>query len=388
MTAMRNRVAIAGVGYSQTGRKLPFSDDQLVAQAVTAALADAGLKPADVDGISTTGGVSMSIGALLGILPLNWFFTSSLYGPSFAETAVMAMDAVAAGSCHTALAIRVIRQPRAEDHPIAAITAGSSADGPVRVAGQQQWTAPFGGSLPAAFIGGLQMQRYMSEFRATEQDFARHAAVQRDHASRNPEALFREALSADEYSQSRYVSKPVRLLDCDYPVDSASAVIFTTPERARDFRKPAILVDSWAMSAVADIDMALLDDFTSNAIGHCSETLWSRTDLRPSDVDCAGLYDGFSIITFQWLDGLGFCGRGEAPGFIAEGHTGPGGSLPTNTDGGACNVGRRHGANFCIESVRQLRGECGERQVPGAEVAVWSNATGSFAGASLLTIDR
>jgi acetyl-CoA acetyltransferase len=232
------------------------------------------------------------------------------------------------------------------------------------------------------------MQRYMSEFRATEQDFARHAAVQRDHASRNPEALFREALSADEYSQSRYVSKPVRLLDCDYPVDSASAVIFTTPERARDFRKPAILVDSWAMSAVADIDMALLDDFTSNAIGHCSETLWSRTDLRPSDVDCAGLYDGFSIITFQWLDGLGFCGRGEAPGFIAEGHTGPGGSLPTNTDGGACNVGRRHGANFCIESVRQLRGECGERQVPGAEVAVWSNATGSFAGASLLTIDR
>jgi acetyl-CoA acetyltransferase len=228
----------------------------------------------------------------------------------------------------------------------------------------------------------------MSEFGATEKDFARHAVVQRTHATRNPEALFRDPLSVDEYLESRYVSKPVRLLDCDYPVDSASAVIFTTPERARQCRKPAVLVDSWAMSAVADIDMSLLDDFTSNAIGHCSETLWSRTALRPEDVDYAGLYDGFSIITFEWLEALGFCGRGEAAQFIEDGHTGPGGSLPTNTDGGACNVGRRHGANFCIESVRQLRGECDERQVQGAEVAVWSNATGSFAGAALLRADR
>jgi acetyl-CoA acetyltransferase len=322
------------------------------------------------------------------MLPLNWFFTSSLYGPSFAETAVMAMDAIAAGSCHTALALRVIRQPRAEDHPVAAITAGGSADGPARVGGSQQWTAPFGGSLPAAFIGGLQMQRYMSEFGATEEDFATHAAVQRRHATLNSDAIFRAPLGDDEYAQSRFVSKPVRLLDCDYPVDSASAVIFTTPERARQCRKPAVLVDSWAMSAVSDIDMSLLDDFTSNAIKPCSDTLWSRTELRAADVDTAGLYDGFSIITFEWLDGLGFCGRGEAPQFIRDGHTELGGSLPTNTDGGACNVGRRHGANFCIESVRQLRGECGDRQVPGAEVAVWSNATGAFAGASLLTVDR
>lgn len=268
MGRMQGRVAIAGVGYSQTGRRLPFSDDELVVQAVTAALDDAGLSPGDVDGISTTGGVSMSIGALLGILPLNWYFTSSLYGPSFAETAVMAMGAIASDSCHTALAVRVIRQPRPEEHPIAAITAGGSADGPALVGGDQQWTAPFGGSLPAAFIGGLQMQRYMSQFGATEDDFARHAIVQRRHAARNPDAIFRDPLTMEEYRESRYVSKPVRLLDCDYPVDSASAVIFTTPERARNCRKPAVLVDSWAMSAISDIDMALLDDFTSNAIGH------------------------------------------------------------------------------------------------------------------------
>jgi hypothetical protein len=99
----------------------------------------------------------------------------------------------------------------------------------------------------------------------------------------------------------------------------------------------------------------------------------------------AQLYDGFTVITFQWLEGLGICGPGEAAGFIEEGNTRLGGSLPVNTDGGACNMGRRHGANFCIESVQQIRGECGPRQIPDCEVAVWSNAVGVFGGAVLLT---
>jgi acetyl-CoA acetyltransferase len=104
-------------------------------------------------------------------------------------------------------------------------------------------------------------------------------------------------------------------------------------------------------------------------------------------VDCAQLYDGFTIITLQWLEALGFCKPGEAGPFIAEGNTRVGGKLPVNTDGGACNVGRRHGANFCIEATRQLRGECGVRQVKDAEVSVWTNAVGNFAGAVLLTKD-
>ena len=91
------------------------------------------------------------------------------------------------------------------------------------------------------------------------------------------------------------------------------------------------------------------------------------------------------MIVFQWLEALGFCAPGEAGPFVEAGHTRLGGSLPLNTDGGACNVGRRHGANFCIEATRQLRGECGERQVDGAGVAVWANAVGPFSGAVLLT---
>ncbi len=114
--------------------------------------------------------------------------------------------------------------------------------------------------------------------------------------------------------------------------------------------------------------------------------MWSRTDLKPTDIDTAQLYDGFSVITFQWLEALGLCPPGGAGPFVEAGNTRLGGSVPVNTDGGACNVGRRHGANFCIEATRQLRGgESGERQVEGAEVAVFTTAVGPFASAVLLT---
>jgi acetyl-CoA acetyltransferase len=376
-----SKVAIAGVGYSQTGRRLPLTDDQLVSQAVLAALADAGMKPTDLDGVSTNGGNAMSIGHLVGAMPLNYYFTSSGMAPAFVEPATMAVSAVASGLAHTCVAVRLIRQmPSAGDRP--------SPTGPVepmRVGGDMQFSAPFGASASAAGIGGFQMQRYMQQYGVTEEQFAVNAVTQRHHASLNPEAILRDPITVEDYLSSRYISKPVRLLDCDYPVDSSSAVIFTTQERAADWAKKPVNVEASAYSAIRDFDMSLLDDFTSNAPKHCADTLWSRTDLTVADLDCAQLYDGFTIITFEWLEALGICGPGEAGDFIEAGNTKLGGSMPLNTDGGACNMGRRHGANFCIESVQQIRGESGERQVPDCEVAVWSNAVGPFAGAMLLT---
>jgi acetyl-CoA acetyltransferase len=379
-----HRVAIAGVGYSQVGRRLPLSDDELVYQAVTAALADSGMTTADIDGVGTMGGNAMHMAHLLGIMPLNYFFTSSLMAPAFVEPAIMSISAVASGLSHTCVAVRLMRQQgSANRRARAAVSGGSSL--PVRVGGDMQFSAPFGAGAAGATIGAIQMQRHMSQYGTTEEQFAINAVNARHHASLNDDAIFRDPLTIDDYLSSRYVSKPLRLLDCDYPVDSVSAVIFTTEERARDWRQKPVRVESYALSAIRDFEMALLDDFTSNAPAHCAEALWSRTDVKPADVDCAQLYDGFSIITFEWLEALGFCGPGEAGPFIAAGHTRLGGSLPLNTDGGACNVGRRHGANFCIEAARQIRGQCGERQVPDAEVAVWSNAVGVFAGAVLLT---
>jgi acetyl-CoA acetyltransferase len=376
-----NRVAVVGVGFSDVGRRLPLSDDQLVHQAITAAMTDAGMTQADIDGISTMGGNAMAMGQLMGILPLNFFYSSTLLGPAFVEPALMAISSVASGLAHTCVAVRLIRQqgganrgPRDEPNRE-----------PIRVSGDNQFSAPFGSGAAGATIGAFQMQRHMQQYGTTYEQFATNAVNARYHASLHPEALFRDPITVQDYLDARFVSEPLRLLDCDYPVDSAAAVIFTTPERAVDRRHKPVLVESFALSAVRDFDMSLIDDFTWNSPAHCADALWSRTDLKPSDVDTAQLYDGFSIITFEWLEALGFCGRGEAGPYIEEGNTRLGGKLPLNTDGGACNFGRRHGANFCIEAVRQLRGEAGDRQVPGAEVAVWSNAVGCFSGAVLLT---
>jgi acetyl-CoA acetyltransferase len=376
-----NRVAVVGVGFSEVGRRLPFTDDELVRQAITAAMSDAGMTTADIDGISTMGGNAMSMGQLMGILPLNYFYSSTLLGPAFVEPAIMAISAVASGLAHTCVAVRLIRQQGGANRG----PATEAPKGPQLVGGDAQFSAPFGAGAAGATIGAFQMQRHMQQYGTTYEQFAANAVNARYHASLHPEAIFREPLTQQEYLDSRFISEPLRLLDCDYPVDSSAAVIFTTAERAADWAHKPVLVESYALSAIRDFDMSLIDDFTWNSPAHCAETMWSRTDLGPADVDTAQLYDGFSIITFEWLEALGLCGRGEAGPFIEEGHTRLGGSVPLNTDGGACNFGRRHGANFCIEAVRQLRGEADVRQVPDAEVAVWTNAVGCFAGAVLLT---
>ena len=174
---------------------------------------------------------------------------------------------------------------------------------------------------------------------------------------RNPDAFFRDPLTIEDYLAFPLHTKPLHLLDCDYPVDSGSALIFTTEERARDLAKKPVFFESWAMGTTDAGDFHLVEDMTHSSPWRAAPTMWGRTDLTPSDVDVAGLYDGFTFIAMQWLEALGFCGEGESGPFVAEGNTRPRGAIPTNTDGGACNVGRRHGANFFIEVTRQLRGE-------------------------------
>jgi acetyl-CoA acetyltransferase len=376
-----HRVAIVGVGYSRVGRRLDLSERELARQAFMAAIEDAGMKPSDIDGVSVMGGgQSMDVAYMLGMMPINWY-SDCLVGPAFVQPASQAIAAVAAGYAHTVAAFRVITQmPSFGDR-----STSVPSTLPRTVPGDQQFSAPFGTAASAATIGGWEMQRYMAKFGATEEHFAHNAVNQRYHASLNDDALHRDPITVDDYFNARYISKPVRLFDCDYPVDAGSVVIFTTEERARNWRKPPVFVEASALCAITPLDFGLLPEQAQTAPWYCGEQLWSRTDLGPSDVDVAELYDGFTIITFQWLEGLGFCGPGEAAELVKAGETRLGGRLPLNTDGGACNVGRRHGANFCIEATRQLRGECDVRQVPDAEVAVWSNAVGPFGGVVLLT---
>jgi acetyl-CoA acetyltransferase len=377
------RVAVVGVGTSRVGRKTGRSARQLTTEAVQAALDDAGMLPSDIDGFTTIGGDSLEDAWMLGIAPVSWFNTASGETPSFSYSALQAIAAVASGFCETCIAVRAIQQQPTAAEWLSLPAAQTYIMNPV---GDRQFLAPFGAGSATQWAG-LLARRHMEQFGTTEEQFGLHVIAQRAHAALNEAALQRDPLSLEDYFASRYISKPVRLLDCDYPCDAGTAVIFTTEERARDLAKPPAFVESFALSAVQDMNFELLQDMACTAPHHSGRTLWSRTDLEPTDVDCAQLYDGFTIITFQWLEGLGFCAPGEAGPFVEEGHTRLGGRLPVNTDGGACNVGRVHGANFCIEATRQLRGECGARQVPDARVAVWTNGVGPFGGAVLMTKD-
>jgi acetyl-CoA acetyltransferase len=372
-----DRVAVVGVGYSKVGRKTGQSARDMTIQACAAALDDAGLTVDDIDGFSTMGGDAMGDAHMLGMQPLNWFSTAG--GPAFVYPALMSIAAIASGFCETAMTTRIISQ-----QPSLQLGTGERSFAQQGVPGDGQFLTPFGAGQPTQWAG-LLTQRHMAQYGTTEEQFGRHVVTQRHHASMNDDALFRDELTLDDYLGSRYVSKPLRILDCDYPCDSGSAVIFTTEERARDLKQKPVFVDAYALSSVSTMSFELLEDMARTSPAHCGDQLWSRTELTPDDVDVAELYDGFSVIVFQWLEGLGFCAEGEAGHFVAEGHTALGGRLPVNTDGGACNVGRRHGANFCIEATRQLRGSSGDRQVHDAEVAVWSNAVGPFSGAVLMT---
>jgi acetyl-CoA acetyltransferase len=379
--ARRQRVAIVGVGYSTIGRRTGLSLDELTAQASVAAMGDAGLAPSDIDGVVVHSFPHQYVGAtqtadLLGIPDLA-FYSGSVDGAAYSVAALHGIAAVASGSCSTCLTVRTVHQEGAAGGP-------PPADG--GVSGTRQFLLPYG-SFTGAHWAGMYMRRHMHQYGTTEEQFGAFAVAQREYAVRNPDAIFRTPLTLEDYLNSRYITKPLHLLDCDYPVDSGSALIFTTEERARDLAKKPVFFDAWSMGTTDVLDFNLVDDMTHSSPWRAARRMWQRTDLTARDVDVAGLYDGFTFIALQWMEALGFCGEGESGPFVAEGNTRPGGTIPTNTDGGACNVGRRHGANFFIEVTRQLRGECADRQVPGARVGVAANAVGGFAACALMTAD-
>jgi acetyl-CoA acetyltransferase len=383
----RQRVAIAGIGYSTVGRNTGLSLDTLTAQASIAAMDDAGVTPRDIDGVVVHSFPhqyvsSTHTAAMLGIPDLA-FYSSSVDGAAYAVAALHGIAAVASGSSDMCLTLRTVHRAGAAGGT--ALMAGGEKAG---VGGNFQFSMPYG-SFTGAHWAGLYMQRHMARYGTKEEDFGAFAVAQREYAVKNPaESFFHDPLTIEDYMNSRYIAKPLHLLDCDYPVDSSSALIFTTEERARDLKQKPVFFDSWAMGTTAEADFSLVEDMTHSSPFMAARRMWSKTDLKPSDVGVAGVYDGFSFIAMQWLEAFGFCGEGESGPFVAAGNTRADGIIPTNTDGGACNVGRRHGANFFIEVTRQLRGTAGDRALPRKPKAgVVSNAVGGFAGCALITAD-
>jgi len=249
-----------------------------------------------------------------------------------------------------------------------------------------EYTLPFRAYSAANWVA-MFAQRHFHEFGTTREQLAQLALNARKNAAGNPNAIYTDPLTLDDYFAARMISSPLCLFDCDVPVDGATAVIVSRKELAGDLRRPPIGVEAIGSALRGRPSWDQFDDLTTMAARDAGAMLFERTDLKPSDVDVAELYDGFSFIALAWIEALGFCKKGEGGSFVEGGtRIALDGTLPLNTNGGQLSGGRLHGYGFLHEACVQLWGEGLGRQVPGnPQVAVAAAGGGPLAGCMLLT---
>jgi acetyl-CoA acetyltransferase len=379
------RAVISGVAISDTGRRLGRDPWQLTAQAALAAVADAGLAMDDIDGISTYPGAAWPVpgftGAgvwdarrILGIEP-RWINGGSEIAGQIGSV-INAAVAVGSGLVDHVLCFRTVWESSAQETMgraaalMGAHDTGFNGDRAERVTGDREWSVPFGVGNPS--FGALLAQRYFHDYGARRDQLAQVALVARRNAAANPHAVFRAPMTMDDYFAARMISDPLCLYDCDVPMDGSIALVVSNRSAAGG--GPSTPVHIQAVGSAPGLAAA-------------GAMLWSRTDLVPSDVDVAEVYDGWSILTPLWLEALQLCGPGDAAPFIEGGHRiALDGDLPINTGGGQLSAGRLHGYIQVHEACLQLRGAATDRQVtPVPEVAVVSTGSHLFAGCMLLT---
>jgi acetyl-CoA acetyltransferase len=384
------QVCITGVGQSEAGRPSSRTALQLTIDACLQAISDAGLKPSDIDGLTTYPGPSQDAGGFspvgsteamlaLGMQP-TWIGAST-EGHAHMSAIISAIQAIASGLCRHVLVFRTVAQASANKNARAANLMGRGDSG--RVRGGSAWTAPFNAVSPANLYA-LYAQAYFDRYGATSEQLGAIAVNGRKMAQLNPNAVFKgKPLSLDDYMASRVITSPLRLFDCDIPIDGSTAILFSHRDAARDLARPPIEIEAMGM-AISGLSLGLhTGDFTSLPAERAGAMLWSRTDLTPDDVDVAQIYDGFSILTLLWLEAFRLCGRGEAAAFVEGGkRIGLDGELPLNTSGGQLSAGRFHGYGHTYEACLQLWGRGGERQVKDARVCAVAN--GGFGYGALL----
>ncbi|MBX3314125.1 MAG: thiolase family protein [Actinobacteria bacterium] len=394
MTAVEQRAVISGIGQSAVGRRLGRTGLDLTIEASLRAIADAGLAPADIDGLATypgsfpmppgfSGPGSPDVQDALR-LSVNWH-RGGIEGPAQLSAIVDAVLAVAAGLCRHVLVYRTVTESTAQGQG-GREGIGLSGGGPPKMGGSLQWTIPFRAYSAANWLA-MNAQRHMHEFGTTSEQLAQIALNGRRNARRNPDAVYRDPMTLDDYFAARMITTPFRLFDCDAPVDGSTALIVSAVEHAADVDHPVARFEAVGTALRGRPSWDQFDDMTTMSARDAAASLWERTDLTATDVDVAELYDGFSFLTMTWLEALGFCGRGESGPFVEGGaRIALDGELPVNTHGGQLSAGRLHGFGFVHEAVLQLRGEAGDRQVQGSpEVAAVANGGGPVAGALLLT---
>ncbi len=374
---MSRRVAIVGAALSDCGRLDATSPFQLHYQAASRALADAGIDKGDVDGFASSGTgllAPVEIAEYLGLRP-TWVDGTGVGGSTWEFMVEHATAAIAEGHAEVVLVAygSTARADLKRRDRRANLSFGSR--GPV------QFDTPYGHTLIAKYA--MAARRHMHEFGTTVDQLAEIAVSTRDNAARNPDAYYRTPITIDEVRESGMIADPLTKLHCCIRSDGGGAVVLTSEERARDLtRRPVWVLGTG--EAVSHTTMSEWDDFTESPAVRSGTLAFERAGVTPDDIDVCEIYDAFTPMVLLSLEALGFCKKGEGGPFVESGTMRIEGSLPTNTDGGglsACHPGMR-GIFLLVEAVRQLRGECGDRQVPGAELACVNGTGGWFSSAA------
>jgi acetyl-CoA acetyltransferase len=350
-------------------------------QGATRALADAGLTKDDVDGYMSCGTGTLApveVTEYLGLRP-TWADSTQVGGSSWEFMAEHAMAAIAEGLAEVVV-LSYGSTTRADlKRRLRGANLAFSSRGP------SQFDAPWGHTLIAKYA--MVARRHMYEFGTTIEQLAEIAVSARHNASLNPLAYYRDPITIDDVLGERMVADPFTKLHCCIRSDGGGAVVLTSEERARDCaRKPVWVLGTG--EALSHVTMSEWDDFTSSPCEASGRLAFGRAGVTPADVDVCQLYDAFTSMVLLTLEGLGFCKKGEGGPFVEGGTLRVGGALPTNTDGGglsSCHPGMR-GMFLLVEATKQLRGECGERQVPGARLACVNGTGGWFSSASTIIL--
>ena len=371
--------AIAGIGATEFSKNSGRSELRLAAEAIRAALDDAGLRPADVDGMVTftmDSNAEVAVARELGIGELTFFGQVGYGGGAACATVHHAAMAVATGAAGVVVCYRALNERSGRRFGQVAVGAVAA---PTSSGIDNGWHYPMGLSTPAATVA-MAARRYMHVYGATSADFGAVAVADRRHAATNPLAWFYgKPITLAEHQASRWIAEPLRLLDCCQESDGAVAVVVTSLDRARDLRSAPAVISAAAQGAGPDqftMTSYYRDELTGlPEMGVVARQLWRLAGIRPEDIRTAILYDHFTPYVLMQLEELGFCPRGEARNFIAGGAIEAGGLLPVNPHGGQLGEAYIHGMNGIAEAVRQVRGTA-VNQIPGDGPVLVTAGTG------------
>ena len=383
MNPLRDKAAIVGVGYTEYSKNSGVSTLTLALRAIHAALADAGLSPADLDGVSChrigDSADPALVAQALGLQDVRLVRDVFGGGSSCIAPLDAAATAVATGQARCAVVWRALNSRSGARLAGAATNPALSGDG-------QYWLPYRHVSAPQQFA--MFARAYMHATGVTAEDLGRVAITQRANAVLNPRAMMREPLTMEQYLGSRWIADPLRLFDCCLETDAAVALVVTGAERAADLRQPPVLISATTCGGGNQLTSNHHVDFTASAAAGMAPRLYDAAGLGPDDVDVIEFYDAFTPLVLLQLEAYGFCKPGEAAAFVADGQTALAGRRPVNTHGGHLSEGYVHGLNHVAEAVVQLRGDGGARQIGGAEVALSTAQPGINSGVTGAVILR